>query len=381
MGVGDLIGRPNPPGFPHQGRPIQHPAIEEDLQRADPNPVIAHARRPVGLAVCVAIGQPVDGRGDRLPVARGLAEDPRGVDPDGQFPPIAQTSVNRQGRIAGRAVGHAGQPAFVVSLEKTDESSRIGLGVATISVPGKVLEEAIGVAEEPGGFSGGGVSGDLAAWGVGGGLGDPGNLQGPGIGHARRPGLVEDGVIGGDGVEFGEGRQPAFLEAGREGVTDDDPGARRGGLRASGDVSLDRLKRIERGDRVVGLAHGRADGVDVAIVQAGQEGLAPGVEGRGVGPGRGPDGRLGPHGEDAVAPDRHGPGGAEPGIDREDLRADDHEVGAEGRGARQGEDQESHRPEVATSHGFARLVSARARSQTTTASAPGSTWPRARSPR
>ena len=42
--LGDLVRRPDAPGRPHVGRPVEHPAVEEDLQRADADPVVAHAR-------------------------------------------------------------------------------------------------------------------------------------------------------------------------------------------------------------------------------------------------------------------------------------------------------------------------------------------------
>ena len=154
---------------------------------------------------------------------------------------------------------------------------------------------------------------------------DPGERQRLRVDDPRRPPLVQDRMLGRDRVELRAGGETPLGEPGREGVADDDPGPGRLGLHAIGDVRLDVGQRAIRRDRVVLLAAGRAQRVDVAVVQAGQERPALRVDGLRRRPGQGVGLGVRAHDRDPVAPDRHRLGDPRPAVDRDHLGvADDH---------------------------------------------------------
>ena len=93
VGLGNLVGRAHAPGLAHVGRAIEHPAVDEDFERADANPVVTDARGSVGLAGHLVARQLIELGDDRFAVAEGWAQHARGVHPNGELTPVAQPAI------------------------------------------------------------------------------------------------------------------------------------------------------------------------------------------------------------------------------------------------------------------------------------------------
>ncbi len=126
-------------------------------------------------------------------------------------------------------------------------------------------------------------------------------------------------MIGSDRVEFGSGREPALPEARRERVANDDPCPFLLSLHTLFDIGLDVIKRAIGRDRVILFARRRPERVDVAVVEAGQQGFAPGVDLFRHRPRQGVDLGVGPDGHDPVSLEGHRLGDPVVAIDGDDL--------------------------------------------------------------
>src|SRR5205823_463640 len=87
-------------------------------------------------------------------------------------------------------------------------------------------------------------------------------------------GVIEDRMLWGGFIQLGLRREAHLVEASREGVMDDDPfalGCLRG---AFADVLEDVLERLENVQRCFQFAGGSAERMGMAVIEAGQDGLA-----------------------------------------------------------------------------------------------------------
>ena len=239
---------------------------------------------------------------------------------------------SRYSRIAGDvrgSVGDARQPPRVVPCEERLDPIRVRMRRVAIGVVGEVLERRVGVPQHPGRLAGRRVLDDPAGRRVGRLASDPGMPQRQGVDDTRGAALMEHHVLGSDAIQLLAGREPALFQTSRERVSRDDPCPLWLDPGPVDEVRHHIGERVEGRDRVILLAVGRAEGMDVAIVQPGQEGLAAGVDDASRRPGEAGDLGIGTDGQHTISADGDGLGDPGIAVDRDHLGVADDEVGCE----------------------------------------------------
>ena len=129
------------------------------------------------------------------------------------------------------------------------------------------------------------------------------------------------------GIQLGPRRESGFLETGRKGESQHDPLACRQFLRLLADIGEFVLQRREIGEFLVEFAGGGPERMRMAVVKAGEDGFALGVDHRGAPADVLADGLVRADLENAIALNRDGFGDREFRIDRQHLGVVDDEVG------------------------------------------------------
>src|SRR5262249_53533525 len=149
------------PRVAHVGGAVEHAAVEEQLDRPDPHPLVA---RPGGPAAPVLARQLVEAAHHFLARAVGV-EFPRDVDAHRQLALLAQRQVQVKRVGAGVSVADAGQALGVVQREQL--LHRVAPGSrGSVALPGRyAFEYPVRAAEHAGRLPGFRVlDDDAAAW-------------------------------------------------------------------------------------------------------------------------------------------------------------------------------------------------------------------------
>ena len=242
-------GRLFPVRLAHEGGAVEDPAVHGDLERPDPDPV-------------VAVGEPERQRPDRLlrPRRGAVGRQADGhVRPDGEPAGLLELLVGPVSLDVRPPLADAGDPDRVVRPVDLHHSvQRLLLG----DRPGRqeLLGQPLRVLQHPGRLAVGPLD-DLAAGRVGGVAGDARGLEGGGVEHLHLPGGVlpveHDRAVRGGRVEVGPGRHPPLADAGDVHPREPDPlpGGDRGRLLPH--PVLDLGDRAELDERVDRLTRGR----------------------------------------------------------------------------------------------------------------------------